>query len=169
MVKLKVIPENTQLAKCCLSSSLGTWWVVWSDEGIVRTTTTNDERFRSIQESNPPDWLKCAWRDFWNGHKVDVVFCAYKKPQPFTMKVYETVYSIPFGSTLTYKEVACLAGNVRASRAVGTIMRSNPWALFVPCHRVVGSDGSMRGYGGPEGIELKKALLAFERTLRLDN
>jgi len=169
MVRLKIIPTETNLAKGRLSAPIGLWYLVWSEEGIVRITSMDDINLKGLSEGIVPDWLQSVWDDFWKGLNVDVAFCTYKKPQSFTLSVYEVVYSIPFGSTLTYKEVASLAGNPRASRAVGIIMKNNPWALFLPCHRVIGSDGGMRGYGGPEGIELKKALLNFERRRRLNN
>ncbi len=89
------------------------------------------------------------------------------RPIPeFTCKVYEIVSEIPAGETMTYGQVAEAAGNIRAARAVGSVMRNNPWALFIPCHRVIGSDGSMTGYGGPKGTPLKKRILAYEKKLQ---
>lgn len=77
----------------------------------------------------------------------------------FTQRVLQVVYSIPEGTTLSYQEVARLAGNPRASRAVGTIMKRNRNPQ-IPCHRVICSDGSLGGYNG--GIEKKRALLEAE-------
>ncbi len=69
---------------------------------------------------------------------------------------------VPWGSTVTYGELAELAGRSRAARAVGTTMASNPVPLVVPCHRVVASNG-LGGYGGADGRpDLKRALLAIE-------
>ena len=62
------------------------------------------------------------------------------------------VKDIPFGKTKSYGEVASLVGKPRAARAVGTILRNNPWPLFVPCHRVIGKNGKLLGYGGPQGV-----------------
>lgn len=162
MVNLEVISKEAQIFKSTFFSPVGPWNLLWSEEGIVRITSAEDVGFCTLSE-DIPDWLDRAWAEFWSGSKVNVTFCTYREPPLFTARVYDVVYSIPFGSTLSYAEVASLAGNARASRAVGTIMRNNPWALFVPCHRVIGSDGSMRGYGGPKGIELKRALLDYER------
>ncbi len=78
----------------------------------------------------------------------------------FKKKVLDVVYSIPAGTTLSYKEVAQLAGSPRAFRAVGTIMKQN-YDPAIPCHRVICSDGSLGGYNG--GQEKKKALLEAER------
>ena len=63
---------------------------------------------------------------------------------------------------MTYAEVAAEAGRPGAARAVGTAMAANRFAPVIPCHRVVGSDGSLRGYGG--GLEMKRSLLAVERA-----
>ncbi len=81
----------------------------------------------------------------------------------FTEKVLTIVRNIPKGMTISYAEVAARAGNPRAARAVGTIMRKNK-AVSVPCHRVIKSDGSIGGYnrGGPSA---KTALLKKERAL----
>ncbi len=79
---------------------------------------------------------------------------------PFRRKVMETAAAIPYGRVATYGEVARSAGNPKAARAVGSFMASNPVPLVVPCHRVVGSDGSLVGFA--PGVEYKVALLAME-------
>lgn len=73
---------------------------------------------------------------------------------------------VPYGETVTYGELAEIAGRPGAARAVGTAMRKNPVQLLIPCHRVVAADG-IGGYGGgPQGVALKRALLARERRGR---
>ncbi len=81
---------------------------------------------------------------------------------PWSARVYEIVSGIQPGSTLTYADVARLADRPGAARAVGAAMARNRFAPFIPCHRVVGTDGTMRGYAG--GTELKRALLEMERS-----
>lgn len=78
----------------------------------------------------------------------------------FTRRVLEVVRAIPYGQTRSYAEVAAAAGNPRAARAVGQVMNKNPVPLFIPCHRVVGANGSLVGFGS--GLALKRALLAME-------
>jgi methylated-DNA-[protein]-cysteine S-methyltransferase len=78
---------------------------------------------------------------------------------PFSQKVYEVVRQIPQGKTLTYKEVAKLAGSPRAFRAVGNILNKN-YNKEIPCHRVVRSGGTTGGYN--RGAELKKEILREE-------
>jgi methylated-DNA-[protein]-cysteine S-methyltransferase len=71
---------------------------------------------------------------------------------------------IPFGETISYGELARRTGNPKASRAVGRANATNPIALIVPCHRVIGSNGKLTGYAG--GIDLKERLLTWERGCR---
>lgn len=82
----------------------------------------------------------------------------------FAQKVRDIVRNIPEGSTMTYKEVAMKAGNPKAARAVGAIMRTN-YDETIPCHRVIASDGTMRGYNRG-GIERKREMLFDEGALR---
>ncbi|NSW54653.1 MAG: MGMT family protein [Armatimonadetes bacterium] len=78
----------------------------------------------------------------------------------FSRSVLQECAKIPFGSIVAYHELAALAGSSRAARAVGQVMRRNPLAPFVPCHRVVGADGMLTGFGG--GLPLKAHLLELE-------
>jgi methylated-DNA-[protein]-cysteine S-methyltransferase len=81
---------------------------------------------------------------------------------PFQVRAWEALRSIPFGETISYKKQAERVGSV--PRAVGLANGQNPIAIVVPCHRVIGADGHLVGYGG--GLNLKKALLNFEATVR---
>ncbi|MFZ2804146.1 MAG: MGMT family protein [Patescibacteria group bacterium] len=86
-----------------------------------------------------------------------------RKPMPFTLRVEDVVRSIPKGQTLSYKDVARLAGKPNAARAVGTIMAKNQ-DKSVPCHRVIKSDGKLGGYNGLRGE--KHRLLKTEGALK---
>lgn len=79
---------------------------------------------------------------------------------PFQRRVWTEVADISYGATITYGEIARRIGRPQAVRAVGAANAANPLPLFVPCHRVVGADGTLRGYGG--GLEIKAALLELE-------
>ena len=79
---------------------------------------------------------------------------------PFQMKVWRALMRIPFGATARYGEIAAAIGRPGASRAVGGANHRNPIPIIVPCHRVIGSDGSLTGYGG--GEPTKRRLLALE-------
>lgn len=79
----------------------------------------------------------------------------------FQMKVFEVLKSIPYGHTLSYKDVAILIGKPKASRAVGNACNKNPIMIVVPCHRVIGKKGKLVGFA--YGTDLKKELLELER------
>lgn len=79
----------------------------------------------------------------------------------FERQVWELLRLIPAGSTQSYGEIARALGRPGAARAVGRANALNPWAVVVPCHRVVGSNGALTGYGG--GLDIKERLLAWER------
>ena len=83
----------------------------------------------------------------------------------FKDKVYKIVSKIPKGKVMTYGQVAKLAGNPKAARAVGLFMKTNPNAPIVPCHRVVAADGSLTGYSGAGGIKRKKEMLLAEGVI----
>jgi methylated-DNA-[protein]-cysteine S-methyltransferase len=88
------------------------------------------------------------------------------KGTPFQQKVWSELRNIPYGKTISYGELARRIGNSNASRAVGLANGSNPIPIVIPCHRVIGSNGKLTGYGG--GLPIKEKLLALEkRQLRL--
>jgi methylated-DNA-[protein]-cysteine S-methyltransferase len=82
---------------------------------------------------------------------------------PFQQSVWKELLTIPYGTTISYRELADRLGNPRAVRAVGGANGKNPVSIIVPCHRVVGADGDLVGYGG--GIDRKRWLLQHERAL----
>ncbi|MBU6366042.1 MAG: methylated-DNA--[protein]-cysteine S-methyltransferase [Gemmatimonadetes bacterium] len=79
---------------------------------------------------------------------------------PFQQRVWQALCAIPHGRTASYGDIARATGNAKAVRAVGLANGRNPLSIVVPCHRVIGSDGSLTGYGG--GVERKQWLLAHE-------
>lgn len=82
---------------------------------------------------------------------------------PFARSVLRELAAVPYGQTTTYGTLAARVGAPRAARAVGTVMNRNPLPIVLPCHRVVGSNGSLTGYAG--GLELKEQLLRLEGAL----
>jgi len=84
---------------------------------------------------------------------------------PFQQEVWQAVLAVPAGQVRTYGELARQLGRPRAARAVGAANAHNPLALIVPCHRLVGADGSLRGYGSGDGLPTKRWLLDFEGAL----
>ena len=84
----------------------------------------------------------------------------------FQRAVWNALLDIPYGETRSYGEIARAIGQPKAARGVGSANHANPIGLIVPCHRVIGADGSLTGYGG--GLPLKRALLEHEGTHRPD-
>ena len=82
---------------------------------------------------------------------------------PFARRVLAELARIPFGETTTYGALAAKVDAPRAARAVGTVMNRNPIPIVLPCHRVVGANGSLTGYGG--GLHVKERLLRLEGVL----
>jgi methylated-DNA-[protein]-cysteine S-methyltransferase len=80
---------------------------------------------------------------------------------PFQKRVWDELLKVPFGRTVAYRDIAAALGNPRATRAVGGANHRNPISIVVPCHRVVGADGGLTGYGG--GLRRKEWLLAHEK------
>lgn len=83
---------------------------------------------------------------------------------PFQQKVWRALCAVPYGQTASYGRIAAAVGSPKACRAVGMANHANPIAIFIPCHRIIGSDGSLTGYGG--GLDIKRALLALEAKHR---
>ena len=83
------------------------------------------------------------------------------KGTPFQLRCWDALLQIPFGETRSYGQQAAMIGNPKACRAVGMANHHNPLPVLIPCHRVVGANGSLTGYGG--GLSIKKTLLQIER------
>jgi len=114
------------------------------------------------------DWaprLRQKLENYALGKHVHFEDVTIQRPRPLTafqQSVVEIVSAIPRGETLTYGEVATLAGSPGAARAVGTVMSSNPVPIIVPCHRVVGSAGGLGGFSAAGGVRTKQWMLEIE-------
>ncbi len=86
------------------------------------------------------------------------------KGTPFQKAAWEALLTIPYGETRSYKQMAEQVGSAKAYRAVGMANNRNPIAIVIPCHRVIGANGKLVGYGG--GLHIKEHLLALERQYR---
>ena len=102
-----------------------------------------------------------SWMDAYSQKRdTPMHFLPRQNLPTFSSKAVEALKRVLFGKTVSYGELAALAGNAKASRAIGTICRKNPFPLFIPCHRVLASEGKLGGFAF--GPELKKELLQFE-------
>jgi methylated-DNA-[protein]-cysteine S-methyltransferase len=96
------------------------------------------------------------------GQRTDFTVPLAESGTTFQREIWRQIALIPFGQTITYTELARRAGNPRAVRAAGTATGLNPLSIVVPCHRVIGEDGTPRGYAG--GLDRKQRLLALEKS-----
>ncbi|WP_319404891.1 MGMT family protein [uncultured Desulfosarcina sp.] len=122
-----------------------------------------DEAYWGIDNNHPKAFeIGSILVQYFNGEKIDIPWPVMDLSR-FTsaqQAVYRTVAKIPYGRTASYGQVARMAGLPRAARFVGTTMANNPYPVFIPCHRVIRSDGTSGGFGG--GTPLKERMLALE-------
>ena len=118
-----------------------------------------------------PDWERndacfadaaMQLREYFDGQRKTFELPLAPAGTPFQLSVLQALQEIPFGETCSYLDVAKRIGNPKAVRAVGAANGSNPIALIIPCHRVIGSNGSLTGFGG--GLDSKKFLLQHEAS-----
>lgn len=118
----------------------------------------------------PADWRRDAkpfaearrqFEAYFDGQLIDFDLPLAPRGTVFQRNVWNALCSIPYGATISYLELAHRVGNPKASRAVGLANGANPLSIIVPCHRVIGANGSLTGYGG--GLPAKRFLLDLER------
>jgi len=118
----------------------------------------------------PPHWRRDAARlaetraqfaDYFAGRSRTFTLARAARGTPFQHAVWDALCEIPYGTTISYAELARRIGRPSAVRAVGAANGANPLAILVPCHRVIGADGTLTGYAG--GLPMKQWLLAHER------
>lgn len=101
-------------------------------------------------------------REYLAGQRRHFSLSLSPRGTPFQQQVWAALRDIPYGETRSYRQIAETVGRQKAFRAVGMANNRNPIAILIPCHRVIGADGSLVGYGG--GLTLKSRLLALEHT-----
>lgn len=99
--------------------------------------------------------------EYLNGSRTTFDLPLNPQGTEFQRSVWKALCDIPFGETRSYKQVAIAVGNPKASRAIGMANNKNPIMIFVPCHRVIGSNGKLVGYAG--GLDIKEKLLSIEK------
>ena len=99
-------------------------------------------------------------QEYFDGKRTEFDLPLNAVGTPFQKKAWAALQTIPYGQTRSYKEQAEIVGNPKACRAVGAANGKNPISVIIPCHRVIGTDGSLVGFGG--GLDIKRALLDLE-------
>jgi methylated-DNA-[protein]-cysteine S-methyltransferase len=149
-----------------VDSPLGPLTLVGDDDALVGLYMV-DQRHRPALEHLRDDSRLPAVKEqltaYWEGDLTHFDLPVMMTGTLFQQEVWAALTTIPYGQTWSYGQLATAIGRPGASRAVGLANGRNPISVVVPCHRVVGSTGSMTGYGG--GLERKKWLLDLERGL----
>ena len=146
-----------------VESPVGLLRLVASDDALQRIDFLGPGQAESRLPRGLPDMIGAAADQL--SRYFDGTLRTFELPlapfgSPFQRDVWSALLEIPFGKTTTYGAIARAIGREKAIRAVGAANGANPIPIVIPCHRVVGSDGSLIGYGG--GLDIKRALLALE-------
>ncbi len=142
---------------------LGRILLVEQDGALIRAHFAS-----SFGEERPPandrtELLSLAEQEllrYFNGRLTHFTVPLRPEGTPFMRRVWGALLDIPYGATATYGAVAAMAGSPKGSRAAGLACNRNPLPIFIPCHRVLGANGSLTGYAG--GMENKRRLLELE-------
>ncbi len=147
------------MEKIIVSTAFGNVKIEAIDNQISRLDLTNEDPL----ESNSPVLIEAGReiRDYFSGKKVDFNLPLNPIGTPFQRSVWQALTKIPYGQTRSYQDIAIAIGNIKAVRAVGGAVNKNPIMIMIPCHRVIGKDGSLVGFYG--GLALKQRLLDLER------
>jgi methylated-DNA-[protein]-cysteine S-methyltransferase len=153
---------------------LTTYWTIFDspvDELLLTSNGTALTRLLFSPFTVDPSWSEqpCAvldetvaqLSDYFAGKRTDFDLPLEPAGTPFQLSVWQQLREIPYAETINYGQLALRIGNRNASRAVGLANGRNPISIIVPCHRVIGANGSLTGYGG--GLDRKRELLDLER------
>ena len=145
----------------CFSTPLGEWTVYGCGGALIRLAFERTEGGKKTPLlAKATDELA----EYFAGRRKEFDLPLSPEGTDFKQKICNALQKNTFGETRSYKKLAEMAGNGRASRAAGGANNKNPLPVFIPCHRVIGADGRLVGYGG--GLEIKKFLLELEQKCR---
>ena len=146
-----------------INTPLGTAKIKGNEEGITLISILQEGEISKTIPLELKDAVK-QLNEYFKGERVSFTFEMNPKGTDFQKKVWKALLDIPYGKTISYQELALKLGDVKAIRAVATANGKNPLWITVPCHRVIGSDGSLTGYAG--GLWRKKWLLEHENPVK---
>lgn len=172
----KKSPESESVRWTAVKTSVGEIFLAATDRGVAKITLPGESKkafFRSVLEMIPDANLQedaaslrktgSQVADFLDGRRKDFDLPLDLRVSPFQGRVLAALRRIPYGKTKSYGEIAAQLGRPKAARAVGLACGRNPIPLVIPCHRVIGADRSLVGFGG--GLPLKQKLLVREGAL----
>ncbi len=138
--------------------------VTFVEEGGALLAVTTHRSYEGVEQETA--LIKEAHQqlsEYLKGERKEFDLPLNPKGTDFQKRVWRALCDIPYGETRSYKQIAKAVGNSKAVRAVGMANNRNPITIVVPCHRVIGADGKLVGYGG--GLEMKEFLLRLEKSL----
>ena len=149
---------------CIINSPLGFTKITGDDDGIVSVTVLNSEE--KITDIIPLELEDCVFQlqEYFDGKRKAFDIKLNPEGTDFQKKVWNELLEIPFGKTIAYLELSKKLGDIKAIRAVANANGKNPIWIIIPCHRVIGSDGSLTGYAG--GLSRKQWLLEHESPFK---
>lgn len=147
-------------------SPIGLIEITGGADGISSISFVDDA---SMNDAAPPLTQDCASQldEYFGGRRKEFSVKLDLQGTEFQKKVWRELQTLPFGRTVSYLDIALAVGTKESTRAVGRANGQNPIVIIVPCHRVIGSDGSLTGYGG--GLWRKQWLLDFESNARQES
>lgn len=159
--------DNERVTSAVLASPVGALGVRVGDDGVYEIRFLRDAATDDAAVADDPVLRSvCEQLDaYFAGELTTFDLPLALAGSPFQRRVWEALLEVPYGHTCTYKELAETVGGSANPRAVGSANGSNPIPIVVPCHRVVGADGTLVGYGG--GLDTKRALLELEARVRI--
>jgi O-6-methylguanine DNA methyltransferase len=148
MVVLYVSPIGPIRVECC---EKGISKLVFTDEmtsHVNSTGTAFSTGFENEMTSQAASQVISQLNEYFSHKRRNFDLPLDLQGTPFQLRVWQGLLNIPYGKTISYRELALRLGDAKAIRAIGTANGANPVSIIVPCHRVIGSDGSLIGYGG---------------------
>lgn len=146
-------------------SPIGNLIIVEEENTIIKLCFKEQEitNIKDIQEFETPLLKKAKKQleEYFEGKRKKFDLALRLNGTSFQNKVWKALLNIPYAKTCSYKDIAKNIGNENASRAIGNANNKNPLPIFIPCHRVIGSNGKLIGYAG--GLDIKIKLLELER------
>ena len=164
-------PTTLNKKKCYLESPVGVLEITEDGEGICSLSFFSMEEHKlSLTEQEIPleetpllAEAKKQLQEYFEGKRRQFTLPLSVQGTEFQKKDWQALLQIPYGETRSYGEIARAIGCPKGSRAVGMANRNNPIAIIIPCHRVIGSDGSLTGYAGKnKALDIKEYLLKLE-------
>ncbi|MGK4566638.1 methylated-DNA--[protein]-cysteine S-methyltransferase [Flavobacterium sp. 3HN19-14] len=143
-----------------INSPLGITKISGDENGISVISITSDAMEISSEIPETLTEAVSQLNEYFDGKRQDFTFATNPSGTEFQQKVWKSLLEIPFGKTMSYLDLSKKLGDVKAIRAVASANGKNPLWIVVPCHRVIGTDGSLTGYAG--GLWRKKWLLEHE-------